>query len=68
MSIYRAHLDTGKKIRCYCMLLSWIRMYYWKMARDLLIAADQALYYLQVAKAASTDLKQEVGAREEKQS
>jgi hypothetical protein len=68
MSIYRAHLDTGKKIRCYCMLLSWIRMYYWKMARDLLIAADHALYYLQVAKAASTDLKQEVGAREEKQS
>jgi glycosyltransferase involved in cell wall biosynthesis len=66
MSIYRAQLDTGQKIRCYCMLLPWIRMYYWKMARDLLIAADQALYYFQVAKAASTDLKQEVGARERK--
>jgi len=66
MSTYRAQLDTGQKIRCYCMLLPWIRMYYWKMARDLLIAADQALYYFQVAKAASTDLKQEVGARERK--
>jgi hypothetical protein len=36
------------------------------MVKDLLIAADQVLYNLQVPKTTSTDFTQEVGPRESK--
>jgi glycosyltransferase involved in cell wall biosynthesis len=66
LSIYRAPLSAGQKLRCYSMLLLWIDMHFMRMLKDLLIAADQVLYNLQVAKATSTDFKQKVGPRERK--
>jgi glycosyltransferase involved in cell wall biosynthesis len=48
LSIYRAPLDTGQKLRCYSSLLSWIEMRYNYMIGDFLIAADQLLYNWQV--------------------
>ena len=56
LSITRAPLSAGQKLRCYSMLLPWIRSHYWKMVKDLVIAADQALYNLQVASTVSTNI------------
>ena len=47
LSIYRAPLGTGQKVRCYRVLLFWIRTNFRGMMEDLLIAADQVLYNLQ---------------------
>ena len=55
LSIYRAPLGAGQKIRCFSMLLVWIRWHYRGMLKDLLIAADQVLYNLQVEKTVSTN-------------
>ena len=49
LSIYRAPLSAGQKLRCYAMLLRW-RMQLRPMLKDLLIAADQVLYNLQVSR------------------
>jgi glycosyltransferase involved in cell wall biosynthesis len=59
LSIYRAPLRAEQKLRCYSLLLPWIKIHYKRMVKDLLIAADQVLYNLQAAKSASTDLPQE---------
>jgi glycosyltransferase involved in cell wall biosynthesis len=56
LSIYRAPLGRVQKFRCYCMLFAWVKIHFWHMLKDLLIAADQVLYNLQVAKPAGTDL------------
>jgi hypothetical protein len=48
------------------MLLPWIRWHFLAMVKDLLIAADQVLYNLQVAETASTDFPQPVNPRERK--
>ena len=66
LSIHRAPLGAGQKLRCYSMLLPWIKIHFWHMLKDLLIAADQVLYNLQVAKTASTNLSQETSRRERK--
>jgi hypothetical protein len=55
LSIYRAPLYTGQKLRSYLMLLSWVKIHFWHMLKDLLIAADQVLYRLQTLKTPSTD-------------
>jgi glycosyltransferase involved in cell wall biosynthesis len=55
LSIYRASLTFGEKLRCYSMLLPWIRIHFRHMLKDLLIAADQVLYNMQVASTASTN-------------
>jgi glycosyltransferase involved in cell wall biosynthesis len=55
LSIYRSPLGAGQKLRCYSMLLPWIKIHSRHMLKDLLIAADQALYNLQVASKASSD-------------
>jgi glycosyltransferase involved in cell wall biosynthesis len=68
LSIYRAPLGAGQKLRCYFMLLAWIKIHFRPMLKDLVIAADQVLYNLQVAKTTSTDFTQEVGTRERKAS
>ena len=49
MSIYRAPLGTGLKLRCYSLLLPYIRINFRLMLKDLLIAGDQLLYMLQIA-------------------
>jgi glycosyltransferase involved in cell wall biosynthesis len=49
MTIYRAPLGAGQKLRCYSFLLPYIRINFGLMLKDLLIAGDQVLYNLQVA-------------------
>lgn len=51
LSILRAPLNLQQKLRCYSTLLLWIRWHLKFMLKDLVIAADQLLYNLQVAKA-----------------
>jgi glycosyltransferase involved in cell wall biosynthesis len=53
LSIYNAPLSAGQKLRCYPMLIVWISLHFKHMLKDLLIAADQVLFNLQVPKAAS---------------
>jgi hypothetical protein len=55
------------------MLLSWLKAptdtstsHFKQMVKDLLIAADQVLYNLQVGKSASTDLPQQANRPERK--
>jgi len=64
LSIYRAPLGAGPKLRCYFLLLPWLRWQYMAMLKDLLVAADQVLYNFQVARTKSIDLKQDVSPRE----
>jgi glycosyltransferase involved in cell wall biosynthesis len=66
LSVYHAPLGAGQKLRCYSFLLPWIKMHFRHLLKDLLIAADQALYNLQVAKPPPTDFPQEVSRRERK--
>jgi Glycosyl transferase family 2 len=63
LSIYRAPLGAGQTVRCYFMLLPWIKIHFRPLLKDLIIAADQMLYNLQVAKTPMTDFKQEVSPR-----
>jgi hypothetical protein len=63
LSIYNARLGLGQRVRCYSMLLSWIKIHFRHMLKDLLIAADQVLYNLQVPKTKLTDLPQELSRR-----
>jgi glycosyltransferase involved in cell wall biosynthesis len=55
LSIYHAPLGTGQKLRCYLMLPVWIKVHFRHILKDLLIAADQALCNLQVAKTVLTN-------------
>ena len=64
LSIFRAPLGPGQKLRCYYRLLTWIKRHRRQMGRDLIIASDQVLYNLQVARSASADLPQETTRRE----
>lgn len=65
VSIYRAPLTAMQKVRCYCMLFAWTKIHFRNMLKDLLIAADQVLYILQVAKPAGADLPRDGSARKE---
>ena len=49
LSIYRAPLTAGQKLRCYLLLLSWIDLHFRYMLRELAIVADQILYNWQVS-------------------
>jgi glycosyltransferase involved in cell wall biosynthesis len=60
LSIYRAPLGAGQKLRCYLMLLPWINIHFKHMLKDLLIAADQVLYNLQIANTTSVDVPRTV--------
>ena len=66
LSIFRAPLSAEQKLRCYFTLLVWIRWHLKFMLKDLVIAADQVLYNLQIAKTASTSYPQQMGQREGK--
>lgn len=55
LSIVRAPLSVRQSLRCYFMLLPWIRWHYLGMLKDLVIAADQLLYNVQVALSASSN-------------
>jgi glycosyltransferase involved in cell wall biosynthesis len=64
LSIYRTPLGFGRKFRCYLMLLSWIKIHRRKLVKDLIIAVDQVLFNMQVARTKANDFKQEVSPRE----
>jgi glycosyltransferase involved in cell wall biosynthesis len=68
LSIYRAPLGLRQKLRCYSLLLTWIRCSFKGMLKDLLIAADQVLYNIQFARTKSTAFNQEVGSQEHRAS
>ena len=66
LSILRAPLSAGQKLRCYFMLFSWVKIptstsssHFKQMVKDVIIAADQVLYNVQVANSVPTDLRQE---------
>jgi hypothetical protein len=46
-AIQYGSLSVVQRLRCYGMLLPWIRKHFRRMMKDLLIAADQLLYNLQ---------------------
>ena len=56
LSIYYGPLSAKQRLRCYFILLSWIKIHFRHMLKDVLIAADQVLYILQAAKSTSADL------------
>ena len=58
LSILRAPLTAEQKLRCYLTLLVWIRRHLKSMLKDLVIAFDQVLYNLQVARTGAIDLPQ----------
>jgi hypothetical protein len=60
LSILRAPLNIEQKLRCYSTLLIWIRWHLKFMLKDLVIAADQVLYNLQVAETISSDASQKL--------
>ena len=64
LSIYHAPLRAGQKLRCYSFLLPWIKIHFRHMLKDLVIAADQMLYNLQVPKAKPTNLQEPISTRE----
>jgi glycosyltransferase involved in cell wall biosynthesis len=47
VSVRRAPLRFGQRVRCYLLLAPWVRKHFSRMMKDLLIAADQILYNLQ---------------------
>ena len=54
LSLHHAPLSAGQKLRGYPVLLAWVKMNFRHMLKDLLIAADQMLYKLQMAKTTSS--------------
>ena len=73
LSISRAPLRAGQKLRCYFMLLSWLKVptemstsHFKQMVKDLVIAADLLLYNLQVPNPALTNLSKEAKRTESK--
>ncbi|MBV8362742.1 MAG: glycosyltransferase, partial [Deltaproteobacteria bacterium] len=58
LSVYRAPLGPAQRIRCYGLLLHWVKIHYRRMMKDLLIALDQILYKLQVARTGPIKLPQ----------
>lgn len=58
LSIGRAPMRVGQKLRCYLLLFPWIKKHFRRMMKDVLIAADQVLYNIQVPKPKTADFKQ----------
>jgi glycosyltransferase involved in cell wall biosynthesis len=48
LSVHRAPIKSGQRLRCYLLIVLWIKKHLRRMMKDLLIAADQVLYNLQV--------------------
>jgi glycosyltransferase involved in cell wall biosynthesis len=58
LSVYRAPLGAVQRVRCYWLLLHWVKIHHRRMMKDLIIALDQVLYNLQVARTGPIDLPQ----------
>jgi glycosyltransferase involved in cell wall biosynthesis len=68
LSINRAPLTVGQKFRCYPMLFAWMKIHLRRLVKDLLAAADQLLYNLQVRKTVPAGFTQDRSPRETKAS
>jgi glycosyltransferase involved in cell wall biosynthesis len=68
LSIYRSPLGPAQKLRCYSLLLPWLRWNSVGMLKDLFIAADQVVFNLQVSKTRTGQLPPQVSLRERKPS
>jgi glycosyltransferase involved in cell wall biosynthesis len=66
LSVYHAPLRAGQKLRCYFMLLPWIKIHFKHLMKDLLIAADQVLYNLQIPNKSPAEFPKEVSSGERK--
>jgi glycosyltransferase involved in cell wall biosynthesis len=53
LSVGYGDLSFSQRLRCYLMLLPWIKKHFRRMMKDLVIAADQLLYNLQASKSVS---------------
>jgi glycosyltransferase involved in cell wall biosynthesis len=62
-SVLRAPLGGGDRLRCLLLLPYWIVKHFRRMMKDLVIAADQVLYNLQMSRMKDRDLNEaeEVG-------
>jgi glycosyltransferase involved in cell wall biosynthesis len=57
-SIMRAPIASQARLRCLTLLMPWIIRHFRRMMKDLLIAADQVLYNLQMSRMTETDWKE----------
>jgi glycosyltransferase involved in cell wall biosynthesis len=58
-SIMRAPITSAQKLRSLFLLAPWIFKHFRRMMKDLVIAADQVLYNIQMAGVADTEWKEE---------
>lgn len=56
LSIRYGELTVSQRIRCYLMLLPWMKKHFRRMMKDLVIAADQILYNRQVSRSLSKQI------------
>jgi glycosyltransferase involved in cell wall biosynthesis len=63
LSIRLAPFSGVSKLRCYWLLFAWIKLYHRKLLKDLVIAADQLFYNLQVVKPIPTNSPHETIGR-----
>jgi hypothetical protein len=47
LSVAHSPLDLWQRLRCYGLVVRWMLKYHRRMAKDLLIAADQVLFNFQ---------------------
>ena len=60
-AVMRAPLNLPDRLRCLCLLAPWVVKHFRRMMKDLLIAADQVLYNLQMSNMKETELTTEAG-------
>lgn len=58
MSISRAPVRGVDRMKCFCLLAAWIVKHFRRMMKDLLIAADQVLYNIQMLGVKSNELEE----------
>lgn len=57
LSAWNAPLPISKRLRCLALLAPWTGRHFRRLLKDLLIAADQVLYNLQMARESKSDLQ-----------
>jgi len=57
-SILRAPLTPTERVRCLLMLGAWVFKHFRRMMKDLLIAADQVLYKVQMSQMKDNEWKE----------
>lgn len=57
-SVVRAPLTLWERIRCFGLLVPWVVRHFRRMMKDVLIAADQVLYRIQMSQVKENDWKE----------